>query len=344
MPIERGKKIKQVKEVKVKSAADDQTIDSILRPSDWDEYIGQENVKKNLKIILQAAKNRKEPVDHLLFHGQAGLGKTTLANLVAKEMGVPIKITTGPAIEKMGDLAAILSNLEPNDILFVDEIHRLNRMVEEVLYPAMESRKLHIVIGKGAGARTLSLDLPPFTLVGATTRVNLLSEPLRSRFGAMLRLDYYNEADIERIIERSAKILKIKVEPEALKILARACRFTPRIANRLLKRVRDYAEVSGHKTITADVAQKTLEVLEIDALGLELYDRILLQTIIEKYNGGPVGVNTMAATLNEDRDTIENVYEPYLIKLGLLKRTPSGRVVEPLAYDHLQKTKKSSLF
>ncbi len=337
-------KIKKIEAKPKGTQADEQTIDSILRPSEWDEYIGQENVKKNLRIILSAAKKRKEPVDHLLFYGQAGLGKTTLANLVAKDMGVPIKITTGPAIEKMGDLAAILSNLEPNDILFVDEIHRLNRLVEEVLYPAMESRKLHIVIGKGAGARTISLDLPAFTLVGATTRVNLLSEPLRSRFGAILRLDYYNEADIEKIIERSAKILKMRIEPEALKILAKACRFTPRIANRLLKRVRDYAEVGGHKSITADVARKTMEVLEIDSLGLELYDRILLQTIIDKYNGGPVGVNTMAATLNEDRDTIENVYEPYLIKLGLLKRTPSGRVVEPLAYEHLSKKKKESLF
>lgn len=321
---------------------EDQTIDSILRPSGWEEYIGQDKVKENLKIILQAARQRSEPVDHLLFHGQAGLGKTTLANLVAKEMGANIKITTGPAIEKMGDLAAVLSNLEPNDILFVDEIHRLNRLVEEVLYPAMESRKLHIIIGKGAGARTLSIDLPPFTLVGATTRVNLLSEPLRSRFGAIFRLDYYNHEDIERIIDRSAKILGIKIEPEALAVLAKASRFTPRIANRLLKRVRDYAEVHGNLVITKEVAEKTLEVLEIDALGLEMYDRLLLQTIIDKYGGGPVGVNTMAATLNEERDTIENVYEPYLIKLGLLKRTPGGRVVETLAFEHLNKKNKKS--
>lgn len=321
---------------------EDQTIDSILRPSGWDEYIGQDKVKENLKIILQAARQRSEPVDHLLFHGQAGLGKTTLANLVAKEMGANIKITTGPAIEKMGDLAAVLSNLEPNDILFVDEIHRLNRLVEEVLYPAMESRKLHIIIGKGAGARTLSLDLPPFTLVGATTRVNLLSEPLRSRFGAIFRLDYYDHKDIERIIDRSAKILGIRVEPEALSVLAKASRFTPRIANRLLKRVRDYAEVHGNSVITKEVAEKTLEVLEIDALGLEMYDRLLLQTIIDKYGGGPVGVNTMAATLNEERDTIENVYEPYLIKLGLLKRTPGGRVVETLAFEHLNKKDKKN--
>lgn len=329
-------KIKKVQDIK----PEDQTIDSILRPSGWEEYIGQENVKENLKIILEAARRRSEPVDHLLFHGQAGLGKTTLANLVAKEMGANIKITTGPAIEKMGDLAAILSNLEPNDILFVDEIHRLNRLVEEVLYPALESRKLHIIIGKGAGARTISLDLPPFTLVGATTRVNLLSEPLRSRFGAIFRLDYYEHKDIERIIERSAKILGIEIQPAALTVLAKASRFTPRIANRLLKRVRDYAEVHGSGVITEDVAKKTLEVLEIDALGLEMYDRLLLQTIIDKYGGGPVGINTMAATLNEDRDAIENVYEPYLIKLGLLKRTPSGRVVETLAFEHLNKKNK----
>ncbi len=331
-------KIKKVQDIK----PEDQTIDSILRPSGWEEYIGQDKVKENLKIILQAARQRSEPVDHLLFHGQAGLGKTTLANLVAKEMGANIKITTGPAIEKMGDLAAVLSNLEPNDILFVDEIHRLNRLVEEVLYPAMESRKLHIIIGKGAGARTLSLDLPPFTLVGATTRVNLLSEPLRSRFGAIFRLDYYNHEDIEKIIDRSAKILGIKIESEALAVLAKASRFTPRIANRLLKRVRDYAEVHGNKIITKEVAEKTLEVLEIDALGLEMYDRLLLQTIIDKYGGGPVGVNTMAATLNEERDTIENVYEPYLIKLGLLKRTPGGRVVETLAFEHLKKKDKKN--
>lgn len=329
-------KIKKVQDIK----PEDQTIDSILRPSGWEEYIGQENVKENLKIILEAARRRSEPVDHLLFHGQAGLGKTTLANLVAKEMGANIKITTGPAIEKMGDLAAILSNLEPNDILFVDEIHRLNRLVEEVLYPALESRKLHIIIGKGAGARTISLDLPPFTLVGATTRVNLLSEPLRSRFGAIFRLDYYDHKDIEKIIERSAKILGIKIESAALAVLAKASRFTPRIANRLLKRVRDYAEVHGSGVITEDVAKKTLEVLEIDALGLEMYDRLLLQTIIDKYGGGPVGINTMAATLNEDRDAIENVYEPYLIKLGLLKRTPGGRVVETLAFEHLNKKNK----
>jgi len=314
---------------------DDQTIDSVLRPSGWDEYIGQENVKRNLKIILEAAKMRGEAVDHLLFYGQAGLGKTTLANLVAKEMNLPIKITTGPAIEKMGDLAAILSNLEDKDILFIDEIHRLNKIVEEVLYPAMESRKLHIVIGKGAGARTISLDLPAFTLVGATTRMNLLSEPLRSRFGALFRLDYYNHEDIEAIIARSAKILGIDITPEAVAILARASRFTPRIANRLMKRARDYIEVHKSGTITEDIARKTLEVLEVDPLGLEVHDRLILETIIDKFGGGPVGVGSIAASLNEDRDVIENVYEPYLMSIGLLNRTTAGRMATEAAYKHL---------
>ena len=323
---------------------DDQTIDSVLRPSGWDEYIGQENVKRNLKIILEAAKMRGEAVDHLLFYGQAGLGKTTLANLVAKEMNLPIKITTGPAIEKMGDLAAILSNLEDKDILFIDEIHRLNKIVEEVLYPAMESRKLHIVIGKGAGARTISLDLPAFTLVGATTRMNLLSEPLRSRFGALFRLDYYNHEDIEAIIARSAKILGIDITPEAVAILARASRFTPRIANRLMKRARDYIEVHKSGTITEDIARKTLEVLEVDPLGLEVHDRLILETIIDKFGGGPVGVGSIAASLNEDRDVIENVYEPYLMKLGLLRRTSAGRMAEPLAFEHLKKKRNDNLF
>lgn len=340
------------KEIDSKIAAEtknpeDLTIDSILRPSHWDDYIGQENVKKNLKIILEAAKIREESVDHLLFYGQAGLGKTTLANLVAKEMNSPIKITTGPAIEKMGDLAAILSNLEDKDILFVDEIHRLNRMVEEVLYPAMESRKLHIVLGKGAGARTISLDLPSFTLVGATTRMNMLSEPLRSRFGAIFRLDYYNEADIESIIARSAKILGVEVTPEAVAILAKASRFTPRIANRLLRRARDYVEVYKSGAITKDIAEKTLEVMDIDPLGLEIHDRLILETIIDKFGGGPVGLKTIAASLNEGQDVVENVYEPYLMKLGLIKRTSAGRVAEPMAFDYLNKKRKenkSSLF
>ena len=318
-------------------------MDTLLRPNTWSEYIGQENIKRNLRVIIDAAIKRGEPVDHLLFYGQAGLGKTTLARLVAREMGSPMKVTTGPAIEKTGDLAAVLSNLEPNDILFIDEAHRLNRMIEEVLYPAMESRKLHIVIGKGAGARTVSIDLPPFTLISATTRVNLLSEPLRSRFGAILRLDYYDDKDIEKIIDRSAKILGIAIDPDAVKILAKASRFTPRVANRLLKRARDYAEVGKKISIDAESAKETLDMLEIDELGLETYDRLLLNAIIDKFGGGPVGVGTLAAALNEDRGVIEEVYEPYLLKIGLIRRTPAGRVAEASAYKHLGKKSKDQL-
>ncbi|MBI2506665.1 MAG: Holliday junction branch migration DNA helicase RuvB [Candidatus Colwellbacteria bacterium] len=294
----------------------DQTIETLLQPKGWSEYIGQANVKKSLRIILEAAKRRSEPVDHLLFYGQAGLGKTTLAKLVALEMGAHLRVTSGPAIEKAGDLAAILSNLEENEILFIDEAHRLNRMIEEVLYPAMESRKLHIVIGKGPGARTISLDLPAFTLVAATTRVNLLSPPLRSRFGATFKLDYYDQKDIEAIIKRSAEILGVKIESG---------------------RTRDYLEVHGGAGITEDVAEKTLAVLEIDSLGLETHDQVFLNTIIEKFHGGPVGIGTIAAALNEDKGIIEDVYEPYLMRLGFLRRTPAGRMVENAALEHLGK-------
>lgn len=316
---------------------DDQAIDVILRPQTWEDYIGQASVKENLRVIIEAARKRGEPIDHLLFYGQAGLGKTTLAKLVSKEVGASLKTTSGPSIEKAGDLAAILSNLEAKEILFIDEAHRLNRMIEEVLYPAMESRKLHIVIGKGPGARSISLDLPPFTLVAATTRVNLLSAPLRSRFGATFRLDYYSEEDIGEIIKRSASILGVPIELEAVSVLAKASRFTPRIANRLLKRARDYLEVHGGESITGEVAKKTLEMLDIDALGLEAHDRAFLLTIIEKFSGGPVGIGTIAAALNEDRGIIEDVYEPYLIQLGFLKRTASGRVITPSAFRYLGK-------
>lgn len=319
------------------SGSEDQAIDAILRPKNWSDYVGQESVKRNLRIIIDAAKKRKEPVDHLLFYGQAGLGKTTLAGLVAKELGASLKTTSGPSIEKAGDLAAILSNLEKNEVLFIDEAHRLHRMIEEVLYPAMESRKLHIVIGKGPGARSISLDLPPFTLIAATTRVNLLSSPLRSRFGAAFRLDYYSEKDIEEIIKRSAEILGIPIEPDAVSLLARASRLTPRTANRLLKRTRDYLEVHGGSSITREVARKTLEMLDIDELGLEAHDRAFLTTIIEKFGGGPVGISTIAAALNEDRAVIEDLYEPYLMRLGFVKRTPSGRLVTPRAFQHLKK-------
>jgi len=328
---------------KEKQNNEDQTIDTILRPERWAEYIGQEKIKRNLRIIIEAARKRGEPIDHLLFYGQPGLGKTTLAKLVTNEMGASIKVTSGPTIEKVGDLAAVLSNLEENEILFIDEAHRLNRMIEEVLYPAMESRKLHIVIGKGPGARSVSLDLPPFTLIAATTRVNLLSAPLRARFGATFKLDYYEQKDIEEIAKRSAKLLGVDIDEEAVEILARASRFTPRTVNRLLKRARDYIEVHNEKKITKDIAEKTLEYLEIDSLGLENYDRVFLRMIIDKFDGGPVGINTITAALNEDRGVIEDVYEPYLMRIGFLRRTPAGRIVEQTAIEHLGGTPKSKL-
>jgi len=326
-----------------KQNREDPTIDTLLRPERWSDYIGQEKIKKNLKIIIEAARRRGEPIDHLLFYGQPGLGKTTLAKLVTNEIGASMKVTSGPTIEKAGDLAAILSNMEANEILFVDEAHRLNRMIEEVLYPAMESRKLHIVIGKGPGARSVSLDLPPFTLIAATTRVNLLSAPLRARFGATFKLDYYDEKDIEEILKRSAKILGVDIDKDAIEVLARASRFTPRTANRLLKRARDYIEVNNESKVTKEIAEKTLEFLEIDNLGLENHDRVFLETIVDKFDGGPVGINTISAALNEDRGVIEDVYEPYLMRIGFLRRTPAGRVDENAALEHLGRKAKSRL-
>ncbi len=314
---------------------EDITIDQALRPLRWEEYYGQDKTKNNLKVIIEAALKRKEPMDHVLFCGQAGLGKTTLAYLVGKELGANVKTTSGPALEKLGDMAAILSNLEPNEVLFIDEVHRINRLIEEVLYPAMESRKLHLVVGKGPTARSFSIDLPPFTLVAATTRENLLSQPLRSRFGAIFRLDYYNLDDIKLILKRSAEILGTKITPEAIEILAKASRATPRVVNRLLKRARDYAEVHGQAVIDEKVAKKTLEMIDIDEAGLEPQDKRLLEVIIEKFGGGPVGLGTLAAALNEDKGAIEDIYEPYLMTLGFLKRTPGGRVVLPAAYEHL---------
>lgn len=311
------------------------TIDAMLRPERWEEYVGQDKVKRHLRIILDAAKKRNEVADHLLFYGQAGLGKTTLAHLVAKELGTNLRITSGPALEKMSDLAAVLTNLERNDVLFIDEVHRLNRTIEEVLYPAMESRKLHLTVGKGPGARVLSLDLPPFTLIAATTRANLLSGPLRSRFGASFKLDYYEVPDIEAIVRRSATLLALTIEPEAITRIAKASRATPRVANRLLKRVRDYVEVHEVPKVTEAVTQKTLELLEIDELGLEPYDRQLLTAIIEKFHGGPVGLQSLAAVLNEDKGIIEDVYEPFLLSMGLLARTPGGRMATQAAYEHL---------
>ena len=319
-----------------KKRSEDLSLDLALRPKSFDEYVGQEKIKKNLKILLEAAKKRNEPTEHLLFYGPAGLGKTTLAHLVAKEMNSQIKITSGPAIEKVGDLAAILTNLSPGDILFIDEAHRLNKLIEEILYPAMENRALDIIIGKGPSARTIQLELPAFTLVAATTRIALLSSPLRSRFsGGTFRLDFYTKENIERVVERSAKILNVEIKPEAISMIAARSRFTPRIANRLLKRARDYAEVKGKGIITTELAQEALDLLEIDHLGLESLDRKILGAIIKNFGGGPVGLQTIAASVMEEDDTIEEVYEPYLMQLGFLERTSRGRCATPRAYEHL---------
>ncbi len=323
---------------------EDQGIEMTLRPNHWQDYIGQENIKKNLKLMMDAARKRNEVCDHLLFYGQAGLGKTTLAYLVAKEMNVNIKTTAGPTLEKAGDLAAILTNLEPNEILFIDEIHRMNRLIEEILYPAMENRQLHLIIGKGPTAKSISIELPPFTLVAATTRINLLSGPLRSRFGATFTLDYYKLADLEKIIRRSAEILKTPITDDAITLLARASRFTPRVANRLLKRCRDYSQVNNQKTIDAETIAKTLTLLEIDPLGLERTDRKLLEIIVHKFKGGPVGVKTLSAALNEESSIIEEIYEPFLMSLGFLERTPGGRLATPAAYQHLKQQNNSILF
>lgn len=326
----------------IQASADDQAIDLVLRPKKWEEYVGQAHIKKNLKIILGAAKKRNEACDHLLFFGQAGLGKTTLANLVATELGCALKITSGPALEKMADLAAVLTNLSKGDILFIDEVHRLNRLIEEVLYPAMEARKLNLIVGKGPGARSITFDLPPFTLIAATTRPNLLSAPLRSRFGASFKLDYYDQKDIEQILKRSSGLLGIDIEDSAVQMIARASRFTPRVANRLLRRARDWAQMHDREKITEDAAKKTLEMLEIDDLGLDPHDRRVLTAIIEKFSGGPVGLSTLAAALNEDKGVIEEVYEPYLMSIGLLSRTPLGRRATELAYKHLGKADDSA--
>lgn len=332
----------QAKKVNV-AEKDDLSIDHALRPRAWREYVGQEKIKDSLRVIIEAAKNRKEPIDHVLLAGPAGLGKTTLAYLVADELGSRARTTSGPALEKAGDLAAILTNLEPGEILFIDEAHRVNPLIEEILYPAMEARKLHLVIGKGPSARTLSLDLPPFTLVAATTRENLLSQPLRSRFGATFRLGYYGLNHIEQILKRSAQILGVVVEPPAVAVLAKASRGTPRVANRLLKRARDFAEVNNRKSIDDKGAREALAMLEVDELGLEPQDRRLLEAIIHKFNGGPVGINTLAAALTEDKGVIEEIYEPYLMTLGFLQRSPLGRLVLPAAYDHLGVKRKGDL-
>lgn len=313
----------------------DETVDSVLRPVTFGDYIGQQRVKENLGMMIQAAKKRNESIDHLLFHGQAGLGKTTLAMIVAGAMGSQLKTTSGPVLEKTGDLAAILSTLEKGDTLFIDEAHRINRTIEEMLYPAMESRKLHLVIGKGPAARMLTLDLPQFTLIAATTRVNLLSSPLRSRFGGIFKLDYYSQNDIQKIISRSAEILGMKIKPEAVEIIASASRFTPRIANRLLKRVRDLIQVNGNIVVDEETAQKVLEMFEIDELGLEEHDRKLLRMIDQRFGGGPVGLSSMAAALGEDKGIIEDVYEPYLVKIGFIQRTLKGRMITEAGRVHI---------
>ncbi|MBR3152517.1 MAG: Holliday junction branch migration DNA helicase RuvB [Clostridia bacterium] len=306
-----------------------------LRPKTLNEYIGQTKVKENMKICIEAAKKREEPLDHVLLYGPPGLGKTTLSNILANEMNCNIKITSGPAIEKPGDLAAILTSLGENDILFIDEIHRLNRSVEEILYPALEDFNLDIIIGKGPSARSIRLDLPRFTLVGATTKAGSLSTPLRDRFGIINRLELYNADDLNTIVRRSADILGVEIDKEASYEIARRSRGTPRIANRLLKRVADFAIVLGDGNITLDIARIALNKLEIDNLGLDNTDKKLLESIIFNYKGGPVGIETLAATVGEEADTIEDVYEPYLLQIGFLARTPRGRVVTPLAYEHL---------
>ena len=325
-------------------AADEHEVELqvTLRPRDFANYIGQARLKQNLQLAIYAAAKRGEPLDHVLLHGPPGLGKTTMASVIAHEMGAQIRVTSGPAIERAGDLASLLTNLQDGDILFIDEIHRLNRTVEEVLYSAMEDFKLDIMLGKGPSARSLRLDLPKFTIIGATTRTGELAAPLRDRFGMIHRLEFYTPDEIQQIIRRAAKILKVKIDAPAAAELAKRSRLTPRIANRLLKRVRDYADVNADGIIDTDLSHKALALLDIDELGLDAADRMLLAAIIENYAGGPVGVETLAAITAEERGTIEDFYEPYLMQIGLLERTPRGRKVTPKTYKHLGKKKPGS--
>ncbi len=325
------------------SQADETLFEATLRPQKLADYVGQEKIKANLKILVDAAAVRKETLEHILLYGPPGLGKTTLAHIISREVGVNIKVTSGPAIEKTGDLASILTNLAENDILFIDEIHRLNKNIEEILYPAMEDYCLDIVLGKGAGAKAVRLDLPKFTLIGATTRIGLLSAPLRDRFGMTYRLDYYEEPEIELIVARAAKILNISIDAGGKIEIAKRSRRTPRIANRLLKRVRDFAQVKASGKINESIAKQALAMLEVDDLGLDSSDRRILQALIEKFAGGPVGISSLAAATSEDPGTIEDIYEPYLLRLGLLARTPKGRVATPAAYDHLKKTPQKTI-
>lgn len=315
--------------------SEDTVIDRAIRPKLLDDYQGQPHVKEQMQIFIEAARNREEALDHLLIFGPPGLGKTTLANIVANEMGVSIKTTSGPVLEKAGDLAALLTNLEQNDVLFIDEIHRLSPVVEEVLYPAMEDYQLDIMIGEGPAARSIKLDLPPFTLIGATTRAGALTSPLRDRFGIVQRLEFYKVADLSNIIMRSAKVLNMDMSEDACTEVAKRSRGTPRIANRLLRRVRDYADVKSDGVVNKDVAQQALDMVNVDSEGFDYMDKKLLSTIIEKFDGGPVGLDNIAAAIGEERDTIEDVIEPYLIQQGFLQRTPRGRIAAPRAYQHL---------
>jgi len=314
---------------------EDTAIDLSLRPKDFSEYIGQETIKRNLQISINAAKSRHETLEHILLYGAPGLGKTTLAHIIAEEMGVNIKVTSGPVLEKAGDLAAILTNLEDGDILFIDEIHRLNKIVEEILYPAMEDYALDIIIGKGPSAKTIRIDLPKITIIGATTRISLISAPLRDRFGNIFRLVFYNDKEIKQIIKRSADILNIEINDDAAEEIAKRSRRTPRIANRLLKRVRDYINVQGRDIITLNDAKDMLKSLEIDPMGLDQVDREILETILYKFSGGPVGLNTLSAVTNEEMSAIEDVYEPFLIQIGFIARTPRGRVITELGKKHI---------
>lgn len=323
---------------------DDISFELSIRPRTFEEFVGQNKIKENLKIFIQAAKQRKEALDHVLFCGPPGLGKTTLAHIIAVEMGVEIKVTSGPVLERPGDLAAILTNLGDRDILFIDEIHRLPRIAEEILYPAMEDYQLDIIIGQGPGARTLKLNLPKFTLIGATTRTGLLTSPLRERFGVINRLDFYLPIDLEKILFRSAKILNSEIKEEASVEIAARSRGTPRIANRLLRRIRDFAQVKGDGVIALKITKEALGAMEVDEMGFDNMDRKLMLTIMEKYNGGPVGIETLAASTQEEKDTIEDVYEPYLLQKGFIERSPRGRLATKLAYEHFGIKKDKELF